>query len=102
MGFQYRSGETGREACPTNGESTRTGQEACPTDGEGTRQHSDRKSTRLNSSHRCISDAVFCLKKNEMPSMRLDDLPRPGSVGCPLSLWSPCKGRQDAFQYSTG
>src|SRR5437879_1031993 len=23
----------------------------------------DRKSTRLNSSHRCISDAVFCLKK---------------------------------------
>src|ERR1017187_8391801 len=24
----------------------------------------DRKSTRLNSSHRCISYAVFCLKKN--------------------------------------
>ena len=24
---------------------------------------SDRKSTRLNSSHRCISYAVFCLKK---------------------------------------
>src|ERR1017187_9541120 len=29
-------------------------------DGEGNR---DRKSTRLNSSHRCISYAVFCLKK---------------------------------------
>src|SRR5437762_7827227 len=26
-------------------------------------QESDRKSTRLNSSHRCISYAVFCLKK---------------------------------------
>src|SRR5437762_11215235 len=25
--------------------------------------HIDRKSTRLNSSHRCISYAVFCLKK---------------------------------------
>src|SRR5437879_7306907 len=27
------------------------------------RRLSDRKSTRLNSSHRCISYAVFCLKK---------------------------------------
>src|SRR5437764_4351577 len=27
------------------------------------RQYLDRKSTRLNSSHRCISYAVFCLKK---------------------------------------
>src|ERR1017187_3977797 len=27
------------------------------------RAPSDRKSTRLNSSHRCISYAVFCLKK---------------------------------------
>src|SRR5437762_8634835 len=26
-------------------------------------QQADRKSTRLNSSHRCISYAVFCLKK---------------------------------------
>ena len=25
----------------------------------------DRKSTRLNSSHRCISYAVFCLKKKK-------------------------------------
>src|SRR5437879_11242710 len=29
----------------------------------GTRATPDRKSTRLNSSHRCISYAVFCLKK---------------------------------------
>src|SRR5437879_5179921 len=27
------------------------------------RENTDRKSTRLNSSHRCISYAVFCLKK---------------------------------------
>src|SRR5437762_6091568 len=27
------------------------------------KRHVDRKSTRLNSSHRCISYAVFCLKK---------------------------------------
>jgi len=31
----------------------------------------DRKSTRLNSSHRCISYAVFCLKKKKRsPSKR--------------------------------
>src|SRR5437879_9082950 len=29
------------------------------------RGHRDRKSTRLNSSHRCISYAVFCLKKKK-------------------------------------
>src|SRR5437764_8843706 len=29
------------------------------------RQYADRKSTRLNSSHRCISYAVFCLKKKK-------------------------------------
>src|SRR5437762_11248172 len=31
----------------------------------------DRKSTRLNSSHRCISYAVFCLKKKMSPNKRL-------------------------------
>src|SRR5437879_10976896 len=29
----------------------------------------DRKSTRLNSSHRCISYAVFCLKKKKSKSV---------------------------------
>src|SRR5437763_7258474 len=29
------------------------------------RRRGDRKSTRLNSSHRCISYAVFCLKKKK-------------------------------------
>src|SRR5437764_11808875 len=31
------------------------------------RRGSDRKSTRLNSSHRCISYAVFCLEKKKTP-----------------------------------
>src|SRR5437764_1570464 len=31
----------------------------------GRQQRQDRKSTRLNSSHRCISYAVFCLKKKK-------------------------------------
>src|SRR5436189_5906034 len=30
----------------------------------------DRKSTRLNSSHRCISYAVFCLKKKKKQTQR--------------------------------
>src|SRR5437879_11616504 len=32
----------------------------------------DRKSTRLNSSHRCISYAVFCLKKKIISEDKLD------------------------------
>src|SRR5437764_6283193 len=32
---------------------------------EQDRRDEDRKSTRLNSSHRCISYAVFCLKKKK-------------------------------------
>src|SRR5437879_13401321 len=35
-------------------------------------QRRDRKSTRLNSSHRCISYAVFCLKKKK----KTEDLKR--------------------------
>src|SRR5437763_12925583 len=30
----------------------------------------DRKSTRLNSSHRCISYAVYCLKKKKKPKIQ--------------------------------
>src|SRR5437763_12490035 len=33
------------------------------------RWSADRKSTRLNSSHRCISYAVFCLKKKKKINM---------------------------------
>src|SRR5437762_9162541 len=32
----------------------------------------DRKSTRLNSSHRCISYAVFCLKKKTIGRTRMN------------------------------
>src|SRR5437763_14966909 len=35
------------------------------TRGQGHHALRDRKSTRLNSSHRCISYAVFCLKKKK-------------------------------------
>src|ERR1017187_4702488 len=37
----------------------------------GIRSPSDRKSTRLNSSHRCISYAVFCLKKKKDNERRM-------------------------------
>src|SRR5437763_10129113 len=33
----------------------------------------DRKSTRLNSSHRCISYAVFCLKKKKKNTIHLQN-----------------------------
>src|SRR5437764_6437726 len=36
--------------------------------GHGFVELADRKSTRLNSSHRCISYAVFCLKKKTCTS----------------------------------
>src|SRR5437763_10530393 len=34
----------------------------------------DRKSTRLNSSHRCISYAVFCLKKKKQEQIQPTDI----------------------------
>src|SRR5437879_9960618 len=39
--------------------------------------HSDRKSTRLNSSHRCISYAVFCLKKKKLTRLREEKQTKP-------------------------
>src|SRR2546430_6112771 len=42
----------------------------------GTRQSGDRKSTRLNSSHSQISDAVFCLVKNIRPLPICTRLPK--------------------------
>src|SRR5437763_11362338 len=41
---------------------SRSGRRCAP----GNRRVQDRKSTRLNSSHRCISYAVFCLKKKKI------------------------------------
>src|SRR5437762_132956 len=44
--------------------------------------HTDRKSTRLNSSHRCISYAVFCSRSSRctpsLPTRRSSDLGEPG------------------------
>src|SRR5437879_11465694 len=43
-----------------------------PVHGQGAGPHGqDRKSTRLNSSHRCISYAVFCLKKKKKTDNQL-------------------------------
>src|SRR5437764_11058281 len=39
--------------------------------GGGPTRSGDRKSTRLNSSHRCISYAVFCLKKKNQKERAL-------------------------------
>src|SRR5437764_10987145 len=52
----------------------------------------DRKSTRLNSSHRCISYAVFCLKKKKQPRIEailVGDL----IVGCQPSTFLACAKR---------
>src|SRR5437762_6088934 len=52
----------------------------------------DRKSTRLNSSHRCISYAVFCLKKKKKQNKKLvlrgryHRTRRPFEYCCPLEL----------------
>src|SRR5437763_2117859 len=47
--------------------------------GMDARSARDRKSTRLNSSHRCISYAVFCLKK-KMKSIERELLTLPDST----------------------
>src|SRR5437762_4570310 len=43
----------------------RQGNCRCPAGDATSAKDGDRKSTRLNSSHRCISYAVFCLKKKK-------------------------------------
>src|SRR2546430_8458541 len=57
------------------------------------RDGSDRKSTRLNSSHSQISYAVFCLKKKKKPPLRrkllLTPLSPPSSYDAPSAFISP-------------
>src|SRR5690606_39754033 len=48
---------------------------------------SDRKSTRLNSSHVKISYAVFCLEKQILDGHRLDDLSTLRHVALPAANW---------------
>src|SRR2546427_1528383 len=54
-------------ACPTFAPTWRAGLPTCPgsTRPEASASATDRKSTRLNSSHSQISYAVFCLKKKK-------------------------------------
>src|SRR2546428_9755877 len=47
--------------------------------GVAKRRQSDRKSTRLNSSHDQISYAVFCLKKKKPPTKSTGDISSPRS-----------------------
>src|SRR5437764_4067459 len=57
------------------------------------RHPEDRKSTRLNSSHRCISYAVFCLKKKKRGRIST----RPEQENLELCIWHigrPNKRRQ--------
>src|SRR5437867_7085034 len=57
----------------------------------------DRKSTRLNSSHRTISYAVFCLKKKKDADSRSRCSPSPhlctAASESPASPLSPAQGR---------
>src|SRR5437879_9959622 len=55
--FQPRRWSGGRPLVPSCGPGARAASAPGPQE--------DRKSTRLNSSHRCISYAVFCLKKKK-------------------------------------
>src|SRR5438445_3869043 len=57
----FRSGGVLAETVEKNGLTQLTGNLLL----KGTRRRSDRKSTRLNSSHANISYAVFCLKKKK-------------------------------------
>src|SRR5437762_9467920 len=54
----------------------------------------DRKSTRLNSSHRCISYAVFCLKKKKLVIYALTALAPNGLAGkgCACSVSVSAQG----------
>src|SRR5258708_11243463 len=50
-------------------------------------RHRDRKSTRLNSSHHIISDAVFCLQNQRPSAIQHNGRCHPY---CALSLLLPC------------
>src|SRR2546430_8620210 len=63
-GVRRRRGWSGRRSCATSGGRR---------DERGAR--TDRKSTRLNSSHSQISYAVFCLKKKKTPITVYQSLP---------------------------
>src|SRR5437867_9344396 len=55
--------------------------ERSPAEDERRRRRQDRKSTRLNSSHRTISYAVFCLKKKKNKERNSDKKKTNKSIG---------------------
>src|SRR5437763_13082172 len=57
----------------------------------------DRKSTRLNSSHRCISYAVFCLKKKKNAITQASQL-LPEKERSPPSIWKSYPFEQRCVQ----
>src|SRR5436189_3721878 len=62
QGAAALEGKRGRRKRKTLNHATR---QRARRNGQPVERASDRKSTRLNSSHRCISYAVFCLKKKK-------------------------------------
>src|SRR5437762_9522899 len=62
-------------------------------DGVAIVEFEDRKSTRLNSSHRCISYAVFCLKKKKKKKNMIHTKKiRVITLSSPLASVSSCAG----------
>src|SRR5437879_9534279 len=62
----HESGEyVQRQGCPLPLPDRRSCQQSSAQNAREAPRNQDRKSTRLNSSHRCISYAVFCLKKKK-------------------------------------
>src|SRR5437879_10757986 len=67
----FRSSPTSKPLTPTSGTGCTRRTFAVHTFWHAkVRRVQDRKSTRLNSSHRCISYAVFCLKKKKKKQKR--------------------------------
>src|SRR5437763_516278 len=66
----------------------------------------DRKSTRLNSSHRCSSYAVFCLKKKSNNTLLEANISVRASISACIdsvtctAIWSPSKSALNAEQTS--
>src|SRR5437763_6847807 len=58
----------------------------------------DRKSTRLNSSHRCISYAVFCLKKIHSSPGKAS--PRPPCPSSPASVTTDVHRERDLHPFA--
>src|SRR5437764_6857517 len=66
----FRSHRNGAEPGKAGADFFPIRQKILELDKEPAGAQSDRKSTRLNSSHRCISYAVFCLKKKKKKQTR--------------------------------